>query len=168
MLKQLKFSVSFFGILIIVMLTACDSKMSNPVKGRSAPGFELSNLDGVIKKFPQDFSNQVVVISFWADWCPLCKKEMHNLQALYQQYHKRGLSIVAINIAQDKDTASAFIKDLNLSYQVLLDTDGSVASSYAIASLPAALIIDRKGALHTRILGVTAAKNFESVITSLL
>jgi cytochrome c biogenesis protein CcmG, thiol:disulfide interchange protein DsbE len=168
MLKQFRFTVFGSVILIIAMLAACEHKSESPVKGKAAPNFELINLQGVVTKFPEDFINQVVIISFWADWCPLCKKEMHDLQDLYHQYHKRGLSILAINISQDKDTATAFIKDLNLSYPILLDTDGSIASRYAVASLPAAVIIDRKGALHTRIVGDTAADNFKRIISSLL
>lgn len=155
-------------LLLVMLLSACDALSAGPVNTRFPPAFSLYTLDDKPVNFPQQYHNQVVLISFWADWCPLCKKEMHDFEGLYQKYKDRGLSVLAINIAQDKATAQAFISDLDLSYDVLLDTDGETANEYKISSLPSALIINRQGRIQTRILGETALETFEQIITSLL
>jgi peroxiredoxin len=138
------------------------------VKGRPTPVFELNSLQDKPVDYPADFQNKVVVISFWADWCPICKKEMRDFEVLYQKYKKRGLSVVAINIAQDQATAEAFIEDLGLTYSVVLDIDGKVARNYGIYSLPAVVVVDRDGNLDTRVLGETGIDTFDSIVTSLL
>lgn len=137
-------------------------------KGRPTPAFELKSLQGKSVNYPEDFQNQVVLISFWADWCPICKKEMKDFEILHRKYKKRGLSVVAVNIAQDQQTAKRFIHDLDLSYSIALDVDGKVSRDYAIYSLPAALIIDRDGNLNTRVLGETGIDTFEQIVASLL
>lgn len=154
--------------LLTLLLTACNNNEATIVKGQPTPSFSLKNLQQQEINFPTDFANQVVLISFWADWCPSCKKELRDFEPIYQAYKEQGLSVMAINIEQDEQTAMAFIAELNLSYEILLDKKGDVAKRYAITSLPAALIIDSSGNLHTRLLGETPVAVFEEIISSLL
>jgi cytochrome c biogenesis protein CcmG, thiol:disulfide interchange protein DsbE len=151
-----------------LLIAGCNKSEVALVKGQPTPGFNLENLQQQTINFPDDFTNKVVLISFWADWCPSCKKELRDFEAIYQKYHEQGLDVLALNIDQDEPTAVAFISDLNLSYDVLLDDKGDVAKRYATKSLPSALIVDRGGNLHTRLLGETPVEVFEEIITSLL
>jgi cytochrome c biogenesis protein CcmG, thiol:disulfide interchange protein DsbE len=151
-----------------LLIAGCSKSEVALVKGQPTPGFNLENLQQKTINFPADFTNKVVLISFWADWCPSCKKELRDFEAIYQKYHEQGLDVLALNIDQDEPTAVAFISDLNLSYDVLLDDKGDVAKRYATKSLPSALVVDRGGNLHTRLLGETPVEVFEEIITSLL
>lgn len=166
--SYIKAPLAMLLLIATALLSGCSDNNAPLVKGQPTPEFSLQNLQGHSVHFPGQFEHQVILISFWADWCPSCKKEMRDFETLFQQYKKQGLSVLAINVAQDKDTAMAFIDDLNLSYQVLLDTNGDVAKAYSISSLPSALIIDRRGNLHTRILGETPAEVFKQILSSLL
>lgn len=163
-----KLLTGVFWLVVSALLVACDDRASGLVKGKPTPSFELNTLQGEAVHYPRDFHGQVVLISFWADWCPVCKKEMRDFEMLYQKYGKRGLGVVAVNIAQDQETAKRFIEDLGLSYSIALDVDGRVSRDYAIYSLPAALIIDRDGNLNTRVLGETGIDTFEQIVSSLL
>ena len=158
------------GVLLSVMilLTGCSSEPSMVEKNKPVPGFKLLDLQGQTVSFPQQFAKQVTIISFWADWCPSCYKEMRDFDRIYQQYHAQGLVILAINIKQDRATASSFIEDLDLSYPVLLDSNGDIAKKYAVTSLPAAFIVDRNGRLDTRVLGETPPEVFEKILAPLL
>jgi cytochrome c biogenesis protein CcmG, thiol:disulfide interchange protein DsbE len=164
-MQLLKLSLSMIVLLLVV---ACSENKVALAKGQPTPDFNLENLQRQNVNFPGDFSNKVVLISFWADWCPSCKKELRDFETIYQKYHEQGLVVLALNIEQDEQTAEAFISDLNLSYDVLLDAKGDVAKRYATKSLPATLVLDREGNLHTRLLGETPADVFEEIITSLL
>jgi cytochrome c biogenesis protein CcmG, thiol:disulfide interchange protein DsbE len=164
-MQLLKLSLSMIVLLLVV---ACSENKAALVKGQPTPDFNLENLQRQTVNFPGDFSNKVVLISFWADWCPSCKKELRDFEAIYRKYQEQGLVVLALNIEQDEQTAAAFISDLNLSYDVLLDDKGDVAKRYATKSLPATLVLDREGNLHTRLLGATPAEVFEEIITSLL
>ncbi len=162
---KLPFLIIFFASLL---MTACSNNEASLVKGQPAPPFSLKNLQQQSVDFPDGFNNKVVLISFWADWCPSCKKELRDFETIYQKYRGQGLAVLALNIDQDKQTAMAFIDGLNLTYEVLLDDKGGVAKNYATTTLPSALIVDRDGNLHTRLLGETPAEVFEQIITSLL
>ncbi len=93
---------------------------------------------------------------------------MRDFKNLYKKYGKKGLMVIAINIKQEREVAVAFIKDLDLSYKILLDKSGEIAKAYSVSSLPSAFIINRKGELHTKIIGEVSAEALEEIVTSLL
>jgi cytochrome c biogenesis protein CcmG/thiol:disulfide interchange protein DsbE len=66
----------------------------------------------------------VVAIRFWADWCPYCRKEMAELQPVYARLHRRGLEILAVNVAQDADTARRFVEPLGITIRSCSISDG--------------------------------------------
>nr|WP_178941498.1 TlpA disulfide reductase family protein [endosymbiont of Lamellibrachia barhami] len=132
------------------------------------PGFILDRLESGSLDFPNALRGKVVAIRFWADWCPFCESEMKNIEPVYRQKQERGLVILAINVRQDRKTAAAFIRKLNISYDVLLDRDGEVARRYGVIALPTTFIVDRQGNLHTRILGESTSKLFHKIVEELL
>jgi peroxiredoxin len=136
--------------------------------GRPVPGFRLQRLDGTTLAFPEELRGRVVAVRFWADWCPFCASEMHALEPLYREYRDRGLSILAVNVRQDRDTAWAFVDDLGVSYPVLLDPEGAVARSYGVVGLPSTFFVDRDGRLRRRILGEAPSQVFEAIVKDLL
>ncbi len=156
------------ALLMATILAACNSDTAPTVKGQPTPAFSLQNLQDSTIHFPEQFKQQVVLISFWADWCPSCKSEMRDFEAMFQKYEQRGLAVVAINMNKERDRAIAFIDDLSLSYEVLLDARGEVAKAYAVSTIPSAFIINRDGDLHTRILGEVAPEIFEQILNTLL
>lgn len=167
MAKQSRF-ILLLVIVVLVLVSAFSQQAEELVKGQPVPAFRLLNLAGKPLNMPDDFADKVVLIGFWADWCPSCKKELRDFQGIYQKYQQQGLVVVAINIEQDEQTISDFIQGLNLSYDILQDKKGDVAKKYAVTSLPSALIVDRKGHLNTRFLGETPVLNFEQQLVSLL
>jgi peroxiredoxin len=130
--------------------------------------FQLQDLQGNEVSFPQAFTGHVVVIRFWADWCPFCESEMQAIEPVYRKYLQKGLTILAVNVRQDRDTAAAFIEKLGVSYNVLLDSDGETARAYGVIGLPTTFILDRQGRLHTRIIGESTAQLLEQILGTVL
>lgn len=155
-------------IVVTTLIAGCSQQQAILAKGQPVPAFDLPNLAGHPVSLPDDFTDKVILIGFWADWCPSCKKELRDFETIYRKHQKQGLAVVAINIEQDAQTASAFIQGLNLSYNVVLDKKGDIAKKYSVTSLPSALIVDRQGKLNTRYLGETPARFFEQLVVSLL
>ncbi len=171
MVAETAFRKSIFLLTLLVMvslLSACSDNTSLMGKGIPVPSFILPDIEGNEIHYPMHYQQQVVLISFWADWCPSCKNEMRDFKNLYKKYGKKGLMVIAINIKQERDVAVAFIKDLDLSYKILLDKSGEIAKAYSVSSLPSAFIINRKGELHTKIIGEVSAEALEEIVTSLL
>ena len=151
-----------------LLLTACGSESVQLSKGQMAPEFRLVDLQQNEARFPQDFTGKVVVIRFWADWCNFCETEMKAIEPVYQKYQQEGLAILALNVRQDRETAAAFIAKLDISYDVLLDTEGQAARIYGVMGLPTTFFVDREGRLHTRVIGESTPEVFEAILDEML
>jgi cytochrome c biogenesis protein CcmG, thiol:disulfide interchange protein DsbE len=150
------------------LLSGCGGETVQLTQGVPPPPFELPALGGGPVALPGDLQGQVVVVRFWADWCPFCEGEMRSIEPVYRRYKDQGLRLLAINVRQDAKTAAAFVAPLRISYEVLLDGDGSVARAYGVSGLPTTFFLDRQGRLATRILGESTPEVFEQVVKGLL
>ena len=158
-------------LLLIAFLAGCESAPPPLMKGQPVPGFTLQRLDGKAVAFPgAAYQGRVVIIDFWADWCALCRDELIQHQHLMQAFADQGLSVLAINIEQDAQTAKAFIDSLGepLSYDVLLDRQGETARRFGVMGLPVTYVIDRQGNLATRLLGGSDLEQLQNVVRALL
>lgn len=159
----------FISLLLVpLLLVACGEEAPKLENHQPPPAFALRDLDGKILNFPEDFQSQVVVVRFWADWCPFCASEMRDIEPIYQELRDRGLRILAVNVRQDRDTAARFTAKLGISYRVLLDEDGALARQYGVTGLPTSYFIDRSGRLQTRILGEAPPQLFDRIVRELL
>lgn len=160
--------LSMLGVSLL-LLVACDSTVPTGVKiSAPAPAFSLQRLNGPSVRFPEDYQGKVVVIRFWADWCAFCRAEMTALEPVYRQYRERGLVILAVNVMQPLETVQRFVKELGISYEVLLDLQGEVTRRYQVMGLPMTFIVDRGGIIRARILGESTPEVFTKAITEWL
>ena len=118
----------------------------------SAPDFTLPDPGGK-KVSLENFRGKVVFLNFWATWCESCREEMPSMERLYREFKGKGLEIVAVNIKDKRPAALAFVKELKLNYQVLMDPEGEVGLLYGAFGLPVTYLIDRKGVLLARLWG---------------
>lgn len=126
---------------------ARQSEPAGPAVSASiAPDFTLPDLAGQPVSL-SDLRGQVVLLNFWATWCPPCAAEMPDLNALYERYGaEHNFVVVAINKEEEQAVVDAFVADRGLTFPVLLDGDGTVTlNRFVIRSLPMSLIIDREG-----------------------
>ncbi len=140
------------GVLAILLVQYKDWWLPSPsaplggaAGGSITPDFILPDLEGHQWRLSQ-FRGSVVMLNFWATWCPPCQAEMPSIEALYRQYKGRGLVILAVSTDRQADTAVAnFRTDRDLTFPILLDRDGRIASSYGVRGLPTTYVIDRHG-----------------------
>jgi cytochrome c-type biogenesis protein len=123
-----------------------------------APDFRLTDLDGNVVLL-SDFRGKTVVLNFWASWCPPCREEMPEFQALWDERGSGGsddLVVLAVNFLRDDSVGAAtnFIEANEFTFPVLFDTTrGDVATRYGVRGLPATFFIDRNGVVRTTALG---------------
>ena len=127
------------------------SPLTKPV---DAPNFKLEDMD----EYEYDFSEyrgKVVLLNFWATWCPPCKREMPSMERLYQKHKGKDFTVLAINQMEDGDKVFAFTGtlDTQLTFNILLDTKSSVAQNYDVRGLPTTYLIDKKGKIRYRAVG---------------
>lgn len=118
-----------------------------PRKGYMAPDLQLPTLSGETVAL-SDLRGQVVILNFWATWCPACRTEMPALDQVYRAYQGQGLEVIAVNVQEDPAGTGAFVQELGLALPVLVDRDGTVSARYRVTSLPTTYIIDRAGVIR--------------------
>jgi thiol-disulfide isomerase/thioredoxin len=117
--------------------------------------FTLETLGGKTVSL-SSLKGSVVLLSFWATWCGPCKQEMPEMQILYDRLKSKGLTIIAVDLMEDKDTVAAFLRQNKYTFPVLLDSDGKVGGSslYGVRAIPTNYVLDRTGRIVARAVGV--------------
>ncbi len=120
-----------------------------PEVGYLAPDFTLPSLDGKTVRLSDFRGKKGVFINFWATWCPPCRLEMPTMEKAYQEYRSRGLEILAVSIdAGPKGAIESFMRELKLTFPVLLDPEMEVMRTYKFFALPASVLIDKQGIIR--------------------
>lgn len=125
--------------------------MSRPVV---APEFTLPDMDGEEHAL-SEFRGKVVMLNFWATWCPPCRREMPSMQRLYEKYREQGLVVVAVNQFEDPDLVFEFTGRLSLepTFPILFDRESRVSEQYKVRGLPTTYLIDREGTIRYQAIG---------------
>lgn len=143
---------------------------------KEAPDFNLQSLEGQSVKL-EDFKDKILVLHIATTWCPFCNAEAPYLEKLYQEYKDKGVAVLIIDVKEPKELVQEKLKSkYNLSFPILLDTDGSVAASYAPEDilpdlsrdevmLASNLIIDQEGKIQ--FMSLLDSKNFDAELIEL-
>ncbi|RMG68748.1 MAG: TlpA family protein disulfide reductase [Nitrospirae bacterium] len=155
-------------ILSLILFTTAASAKSRLKIGEPIPEFTLKDLKGFELRVPEQLKGRVFIIHFWADWCTYCLEEMPALDRIYRRYKRKGLEIIAINVGQKEERVNAFLKNVKVSYRVLLDRDMKVAKTFNVLGLPRTFFIDRRGRLRFRILGDATEATLERLVKKII
>jgi len=155
-------SVAALALAVAVPLRAADKSdipgllkaagFQIPKSETEAPDFTLSSLNGTQVSLSA-LKGSIVLVNFWATWCPPCQAEIPSLKALYEKLKGKGLVILGVDIAESADVVGTFARDRKMTFPVLLDSNNSVAMIYASQSIPVTYIIDRTGNVLARKVG---------------
>jgi len=133
-----------------------------------APHFELKDVNGRTVR-SSDYQGKVVLINFWATWCPPCRVEMPDLVRLQREHGKQGLQIVGITYPpEQKARVRAFARSLKVNYPIILGTRELKARFSSDESLPLTIVIDRDGSVSNIIGGILLREEFDEKIKPLL
>jgi peroxiredoxin len=129
---------------------------------RQEADFTLTDLEGKSWSL-KSLQGKVVLVNFWATWCPPCRKEMPDLESLYKQFKKQGLVILAIS-DEDSSKVKPFIAEQGISYTVLLDPGRKVNTLFHVMGIPKTFIYDRSGKLGAESIDMRTRKQFLAML----
>lgn len=147
----------FAGAFLLVTYLLLQARPFNSVPGviepgQAAPDFVLETAAGERLQLA-DLRGRPVVLNFWATWCPPCRAEMPDLEALYAKGREQGLVVVGINLQESGVSVKAFQERHGLTFPLALDTEGAVTKAYGVIPLPTTYFVDRQGRVTARLQG---------------
>lgn len=146
--RQRRGAASFTALavfLVLLFLSGC--KRSGLSPGSNAPPFSLKTLSGESLSLA-DFQGKVVVLNFWATWCPSCVEEMPALERLYSMKKNAGIVVVAIATRDDVDSVREMKERMKLTMPIVMDDDGKISDKYKATGFPETFLIDRQGKIR--------------------
>ena len=139
-------AVAAVGLLATLLVWKLTHQTPPPKVGAPAPAFSLGRLTGDGDLSLRSFRGKTVVLNFFASWCGPCKREAPVLERLWRQDRNRGLVVLGVDSNDSRGDARRFVHVHDLTYPVVFDHDGRVASNrYAVANLPATYVLNSKG-----------------------
>ncbi|MBW8056977.1 MAG: TlpA family protein disulfide reductase [candidate division NC10 bacterium] len=157
-------------LLLFVMVLPAWGQHVAPELNHHAPNFALPDLNGKMVSL-SDYKGKVVLVNFWATWCPPCRLEMPTMEEAYRTYKAKGFEVIAVSVdAGPKSAVQQFLQEFDLSFTVLLDPQMETLRTFRSFSLPTSVVIDRQGVIRLRELGYRDWTDPEStkLITGLL
>lgn len=123
-----------------------------PTKPRPAPELNLPTLDGGRVNLA-DLRGRVVLVNFWAVWCPPCRKEMPSMERLSKTMAQRPFTILAANAGETPEQIRPFLNEVPLTFPILLDKDGERMKAWRVFVLPTSFLIDKQGQIRYSLSG---------------
>jgi peroxiredoxin len=137
------------GIIDVASAVQLNRKLDPPFP---APEFSLMDLDERIHNLA-DYKGKPVIVNFWATWCPPCREEMPSMERAWKKIESEGIAMIGINVGEDFNTVFGFTADIEVSFPLLLDTDGQVTGKWPIQGLPTTYILNPDGEMVYRMIG---------------
>jgi len=146
------------------LYSAAMAKLEADDQSRQQADFTLTDLDGKSWNL-KDLKGKVVLLNFWATWCPPCRKEMPDLEMLYRRFGAQGLIIIGID-DEETETVKPFIAQQGITYPVLLDPGRKVNTLFRIEGIPKTFVYDRDGKIVAQSIDMRTGKQFLEMLGS--
>jgi len=142
---------AFVGFLFLLALSGCYSGTRPPRIGASAPDFTLTDSDRTVQL--SQLKGQVVLLNFWATWCPPCVEEMPSLVQMQNRMKGKGITVVAVSIDVDEKAYHQFVKEHGVNLLTVRDPDQKTPNLYGTHGWPETYVIDRNGVIRRKFIG---------------
>ena len=151
MRRILRFLSSTTLGFVLLSLSGCYSGTRPPRIGSAAPDFTVHDSDRTVTL--SQLKGRVVVLNFWATWCPPCIEEMPSLVQMQQRMKAKGVTVLAVSVDVDQDNYQRFLKDHSVNLLSVRDADQKSNALYGTFKFPETYVIDRTGIVRRKFIG---------------
>jgi len=156
--------VALFAFFVFMLFTFSNLSLAQDKK---APDFSLKSVDGKTVKL-SDYKNKVVIIDFWATWCPPCRRGIPDLVELQKEF-KQDLVVIGISLDTDtKDDVPEFVKNYKINYPVVYGDVSTTKLYGGVSGIPTSFIINKKGMIVNKHVGLISKETLADEINALL
>ncbi|MCB2202667.1 cytochrome c biogenesis protein CcsA [bacterium] len=127
--------------------------VGRPLPGDSAPGFSAKDVTGADFSL-EDYRGQVVVVNFWATWCPQCEDELPEFEAIWRELQAEGVQFVGVAMDDTQSAVEAMAAELGITYPLIVEERDRITSAYGVTAVPETYVIGPDGSLATFHIGV--------------
>ena len=145
-------AVAVLAIIAMVLTRDTQERRKIIVEGDVAPAFTLQTIDQRTVNLDEQ-RGKVVLVHFWATWCPPCVEEMPQLDSLYRKLAGPDFDVLAVSVDESMDALNSFIRKKGVSMPVLVDQERAVASRYGTFKFPETYVLDRQGTVRFKVIG---------------
>lgn len=131
-------------ISCLFLLTSAQAQDLKPWKGGPTPPLALNGINGKPIKL-EDYRGKVVMVQFWATWCPPCRKEMPSMMRLQAKLAGKPFVILAVNMGETEKEVKDFLTQVNADFTILMDSDGKAITAWKVFVAPSTFLVDPKG-----------------------
>jgi thiol-disulfide isomerase/thioredoxin len=149
-------------------LSPVDRAAQAEVSGGTAPAIELPPVVGSGVVSLQALRGHVVVVNFWASWCGPCRTEAPDLQRSWSRYSTQGVRFVGVDERDNQAGAASFMEEFHIGYPSAFDPSGSLADDFRIQGLPTTVVLDERGEIRYRFIGILDRSTLDAAIDDVL
>jgi thiol-disulfide isomerase/thioredoxin len=155
MLRSVR-GISGLAVLVAMTFTCMLRGAGAAPLTTAAPAVEWHDASGVVVRMA-DMKGKVVLVDFWASWCPPCKESFPALDVLQRDYRARGVQVIAVNVDEGQKNADSFLAAHPHQLLVVFDPHGESPKAFKVRGMPSSFVIDRLGTIRYTHQGYTQA-----------
>lgn len=170
-MRNVKIIAAASLLLLLSLVVACGGgdppETAGIHEGSVAVDFRLEALDGTEVSL-SDYRGNVVLVNFWATWCPPCRAEIPDIEAAYQARRDDGFVVLGVSVEQTHASVAPFAQAMEMTYPVLLDEGGQVYRTYRAPGLPMSILVDEEGVIRARHVGGMTRAQLDGYLAEVL
>lgn len=157
----------FFGLIALFLSSTLQSSEIDTQIGKKAPNWELIDLDGKPVK-SDTYKGKIVILNFWATWCPPCRAEMPDFMKLHAAYKDKGVVFIGVSLDNGLGPVKRYVRTEKINYPILMGNAKMVAEYGNFSAIPQTFVIDAEGRINKQFRGLVKFDQLKKAITSLI